>query len=190
MFLITGLGNPGEEYIKTRHNVGFLLLDKIAGDVSWQKDKYADAEYWQGDFEGSTTIFLKPLTFMNLSGKSVKEFMKKDGIDMNRFVVIHDDIDLPIGSFKISYDRGSGGHNGIKSIISDLEDNAFLRIRIGIAPVDEEGITHRPEDTANFVLKEFSKGDLEKVFALAPRIRAALQTFMEFGREVMMNKFN
>jgi PTH1 family peptidyl-tRNA hydrolase len=190
MFLIAGLGNPGEKYERTRHNVGFLMLDELAKGVSWNKDKYAQAEYIQKDFEGHTVLFVKPHTYMNLSGKAVREMMDRDDIDMNRVAVIYDDIALPIGSFKISHDRGSGGHNGLKSIISELEDKAFLRVRVGIAPVDEEGNVRRPEDTAGFVLKEFSKGDLDKSMALIPDIKEAIKTFMEFGREVAMNKYN
>jgi PTH1 family peptidyl-tRNA hydrolase len=190
MFLIAGLGNPGEKYVRTRHNVGFLLLDKTLQDPSWQKDKYAQAEYWSGDFEGFTAVFVKPHTYMNLSGKSVRELMDRDDIDMSRVVIIYDDIDIPVGEFKISHDRGSGGHNGLKSVISELDDKAFLRVRVGIAPVDGEGKAIRPADTASFVLKEFSKSDLEKIYALAPTIKNALKSFMEFGKEVAMNKFN
>lgn len=190
MFLIAGLGNPGEKYSRTRHNVGFLLLDELLKDVSWNKDKYANVEYWQGEFEGFTVLFAKPHTFMNLSGKSIRELIDRDDIDMNRVVVVYDDIALPLGTFKISFDRGAGGHNGLKSIIAELEDKAFLRIRVGIAPVDGEGNAIRPTDTAGYVLKEFSKSDLEKVRKLVPAIKDSLRTFMEFGKEVTMNKFN
>jgi PTH1 family peptidyl-tRNA hydrolase len=190
MFLIAGLGNPGEKYIRTRHNVGFLLLDEMLGDVSWNKDKYAEAEYWSGEFAGHTAVLVKPHTFMNLSGKSVKELMDRDDIDMSRVIVIYDDIDLPVGKFKLSFDRGSGGHNGLKSVISELDDKAFLRIRVGIAPIDNDGQAIRPADTASYVLKEFSKADLEKSLELTPKIKEAIKTFMEFGKEVAMNKFN
>ena len=190
MFLIAGLGNPGEKYERTRHNIGFLILDEMLGDTPWNKDKYAEAEYWSGDFSGHTALFVKPHTFMNLSGKAVREMMDRDDIDMSRVVIIYDDIDIPVGQFKISYDRGAGGHNGLKSVISELDDKAFLRVRIGIAPVDEEGRAIRPADTASFVLKEFSKDSLDRSLALAPKIKEAIKTFMEFGREVTMNKFN
>jgi PTH1 family peptidyl-tRNA hydrolase len=190
MFLIAGLGNPGEKYIRTRHNVGFLLLDEMLEDASWNKDKYAEAEYWSGDFAGHTAVLVKPHTFMNLSGKSVKELIDRDDIDMNRIVIMYDDIDLPVGKFKLSFDRGSGGHNGLKSVISELDDKAFLRIRVGIAPVDGEGNAIRPADTASYVLKEFSKADLDKILALAPAIKNAIKTWMGFGKEVAMNKFN
>ncbi|NCS99956.1 aminoacyl-tRNA hydrolase [Candidatus Parcubacteria bacterium] len=190
MFLIAGLGNPGEKYMRTRHNIGFLILDEIAGDISWNKDKYAQADYWSGEFLSHTAILVKPHTFMNLSGKAIKELMDRDGIDMNRLVVVYDDIDLPVGTFKLSFDRGAGGHNGLKSIISELEEKAFLRIRVGIAPVDEEGKAIRPTDTSSYVLKEFSKTDLDKDLALAKDIKEAIKTFMEFGKEVAMNKYN
>lgn len=207
MFLIVGLGNPGEKYVRTRHNAGFLVVDELLKDVSWNKDKYAEVDYWQGEFAGFTTLFVKPYTYMNLSGKAVREMMDRDDIDMNRLVVVYDDIDLPIGEYKISFDRGAGGHNGIKSVMSELEDKAFLRIRIGIAPTDDEAKTSkgsspdaskeasrgrviRPSDTASFVLKEFSKTDLEKIINLTPTIREILKTWMEFGKEVVMNKFN
>ncbi len=190
MFLIAGLGNPGEKYVRTRHNIGFLMLDEMWGEVSWNRDKYAEADYWQGDFEGHTAVLVKPHTYMNLSGKAVRELVDRDDIDMNRVIVIYDDIALPVGQFKISHDRGAGGHNGLKSVISELDDKAFLRVRIGIAPVDEEGRAIRPSDTAGFVLKEFSKDSLDRSLALAPKIKEAIKTFMEFGKEVAMNKYN
>ena len=85
MFLIAGLGNPGEKYMRTRHNVGFLILDELQKE-SWNKDKYAEAEYWQGEFAGHTTVFVKPHTFMNLSGRSIRELMDRDEIDMNSLI--------------------------------------------------------------------------------------------------------
>jgi PTH1 family peptidyl-tRNA hydrolase len=190
MFLIVGLGNPGEEYVRTRHNVGFFVLDALTGKADWQYDKYVKARYWKGEWGNTSVLFLQPHTFMNLSGEAVKAVLSKEDVSLDSVVVIYDDIDLPLGTYKISFDRGAGGHNGIKSMISSVGDSAFLRIRIGIAPVSEDGAVYKPKDTADFVLKEFSKGDIEKIESLIPSIKEALVVFMKDGKEVMMNKFN
>jgi len=190
MFLIVGLGNPGEEYVRTRHNAGFFVLDALVSKEDWQYDKYTKARYWKGSWGNASVLFLQPHTFMNLSGEAVKSALVKEDISLLDTVVIYDDIDVPLGSYKISFDRGAGGHNGIKSITSSVGDSAFLRIRIGIAPVDADGAMHKPNDTADFVLKEFSKADMEKVESLIPSIKQALEVFMKEGKEVMMNKFN
>jgi|SRR3989344_5908179 len=137
--LIIGLGNPGKKYENTRHNVGHMFIDELENKKL-------------GGF-----ILAKTETFMNLSGQSVKSLYTKYKIRDTRYiVVVHDDIDLPIGEFKIQQGRGAAGHKGVQSIINELGTKDFWRIRIGICPKDG-----KPENVENFVLQKFSKGEKE-----------------------------
>lgn len=140
MKLIVGLGNPGKEYENTRHNVGFLFIDKLSTEVDSQKN-----------------ILLKPQTFMNNSGMAVRtkiDFYKLSPADL---IVIHDDKDLLLGEYKIQKDRGAAGHNGVQSIIDHLGTRDFMRVRIGIAHEDKQTMG----DTADFVLNKFTKEEKE-----------------------------
>lgn len=198
MYLIGGLGNPGEKYKHSRHNVGFIILDEIV-KTSWVNDKYAKAFVFIDKLSNQEVCFVKPQNFMNNSGISIEHLKNKYEIATENILIIHDDIDLPFGSWKMVFDRGSGGHNGIKSIIEGLDTNKFVRIRVGIAPTDSLGNAIKPkpgffqsEKTAvsKFVLKDFSKNDLEKIKSLAPKIKEALEAFVSFGFEKATNKFN
>lgn len=193
MFLVVGLGNPGKKYTHSRHNVGFLLLDAM--NSSWEFDKYANAEI----IKEGTTIFAKPQTFMNQSGAAVNELAKRFEIVSEEVIVIHDDIDLPFGSIKIVFQSGAGGHNGVRSIADALGTNAFVRIKVGIAPTDSEGRAMKPKAgifqsqksaVARYVLKDFSGADVEKIKNLAPRVKAIIETILSDGREKAMNMFN
>lgn len=132
---IIGLGNPGEEYERTYHNVGFLALDSFAreGGPKWKKSSSGRFEYRA---DGPYT-FIRPLTYMNLSGDAVAECIRYFDTDKASLLVIHDDIDLPLGSYRFSRDRGSAGHRGVASIIAALGDAEFARLRIGIDPSAE-----------------------------------------------------
>lgn len=194
MHLIMGLGNPGEKYKNSRHNVGFILLEEIF-PTGFGGDKYAQAEV----LIDNDNIFVKPLTFMNNSGVSAKVLSDKHGIVSEHVIVIHDDIDLPFGAMKIVFNSGSAGHNGIKSIIDNLGTNKFIRIKIGIAPTDENGKAIKPKPgifgsqqsaVSKYVLKDFSKGDLEKIKKLAPAVKQVVETLARDGKEKAMNKFN
>jgi PTH1 family peptidyl-tRNA hydrolase len=133
MILIVGLGNPGRKYAKTRHNVGFRLIDTLKNEIS---DK--------------NIILFKPDTFMNNSGKTVKKELKYSKLNTQDLIVIHDDIDLPFGTIRVSKDSSSAGHKGVQSIIDELETKDFTRIRIGIKPLYEV-------DTTEFVLNKFTE---------------------------------
>ncbi|MCI8575524.1 MAG: aminoacyl-tRNA hydrolase [Bacilli bacterium] len=152
MKLVVGLGNPGEEYRSTRHNVGFMVLDSFLGDVLWQK-KF-NGEFYKTMIENEPVIFLKPLTFMNLSGQAVQQFAHYYHIDITDILIIHDDLDLPLGSYKLKRNSSSGGHNGLKSIISCLNSESFLRLKVGVT-------YQRGENTIDFVLGRFSKKEKE-----------------------------
>lgn len=197
MFLIAGLGNPGEKYKKTRHNAGFLILDFLYS--GFEGDKYADAKVKKDTIESKEVIFVKPETFMNDSGKSVSFLAEKYEIPNENILVIYDDIDLPLGEVRISFDRGDGGHNGIKSIVSQIGTKAFTRVRVGIAPKDEDGKAIKPKGgfftpasraVSNFVLKDFSATDLEKIKDLSSKVEKIIKTFVKEGREKVMNEHN
>ncbi len=193
MHLIVGLGNPGDKYKNSRHNVGFILLDDIVSD--WTSDKYSNSLI----SKNSESIFVKPQTFMNNSGSSVKHLSEKFPVPSENVVVIHDDIDLPFGSKKIVFESGAGGHNGVGSIIDNLGTNKFIRIKVGIAPTDADGRAIKPKPgifqsqksaVAKYVMKDFSKGDQDKLKALAKEIRSAIEIIVKDGRQVAMNRFN
>ena len=149
MKLIVGLGNPGKKYEKTRHNVGFMILDELAEDAHWGKSKSVKAEYIKISLEGHNVELFKPQTFMNESGKAVAMAASKNGVKPENILIIHDDIDIPLGEIKIQTDRGAAGHNGIKSIIQHLGTQDFTRIRVGVKP------SRQVSDTSKFVLGRF-----------------------------------
>lgn len=182
MMYIIGLGNPGKEYELTRHNVAWLLLDAVAGNFEY--DKYINARVATATLAGSDFTFLKPETFMNNSGEVVPHLLKK-GMTSEELVVVQDDIDLPLGSFRISYDRGDGGHNGIKSIVAVLGTKEFLRIRVGISMKDEEGILRKPN-----VLGKFSEEEMNKLVEVKKTFKELLETLAKDGKGKAMTEFN
>ena len=133
MKLVVGLGNPGEEYEETRHNTGWIMLDFILGNKDWKPANGTKLLYYKDSIGGKPTEYIKPTTFMNNSGVAVSFVKEKHNLKLTDIVVIYDDVDLPIGKMKISYDRSSGGHNGLGSIIKALKSEEFIRIRIGIS---------------------------------------------------------
>lgn len=148
MKLIVGLGNPGKEYENTRHNVGFEVIDHLVNGNIFSS-KFNGLYYKDGD-----VIYLKPQTFMNLSGNCVVQFKNYFKIDGKDILIIHDDLDLPLGSAKIKFSSGSGGDNGVKSIIESLATNNFGQYKIGIS-------NNKNIDTKDYVLGKFSKNERE-----------------------------
>ena len=177
MKLIVGLGNPGKEYSKTRHNVGFLTLDSYLGTVKW-KNKYNGLYY-----EASNVIYLKPQTYMNLSGNCIRDFVNFYKIDVNDVLIIQDDLDLPLFSYKLKYKSSSGGHNGIKSIISNLGTDSVPRLKIGIA--NDKSI-----DTKDYVLGKFSKKDIEEFNKLCDTTKEIIDCFIDNDIEECMRRYN
>lgn len=175
MKIVVGLGNPGEEYEKTRHNAGRILVDLIEDKI-----------------EGLKIKFIKPDTFMNHSGKAVAPFIKTKK-DLENLIVIYDDIDLPLGKIKISYNRSSGGHNGLQSIIKAVKSEEFVRIRIGLAPSTPSGKTKKPQGeqaVLKFLLGEFKKPELETLKKLSKKIAEAVEMIFTEGREKAMSLYN
>lgn len=159
MKLIIGLGNPGKKYAKTRHNVGFMVLDTLAkqlgADFKFQKKFQAEIAMIKNGKEEN--ILIKPQTFMNLSGEAVRAVMDFYKIKIKDIVVVHDDKDILFGEVKYQTDKSAAGHNGIKSLIEHLGTQNFDRVRVGVAWKDKQ----KMGDTANFVLMNFTKTELD-----------------------------
>jgi len=182
--LIVGLGNPGKQYAHTRHNVGFEVLDELArrAAVEFRKPWLAKAETAQTVLAGQPVLLAKPVTFMNLSGEAVAPLARKRGLEPADVVVVSDDIELPVGRLRIRAHGGSGGHNGLKSVIEQLGSEEFARVRVGIG--------RSAGDATGHVLGRFSA---EERRALEPVIAAAadaVEGILRDGAEVAMNKFN
>jgi len=157
MFLICGLGNPGKEYINTRHNVGFNLIDKISSYYNFYPLKKDNKkEVLKGLINNHSCLLMKPLNFMNLSGQPVQEIMNFYKIGKNKLYVIHDDIDLELGKIKFKLGGGNGGHNGLLSI-DEMIGNEYYRLRIGI---DHPGLK---DMVSNYVLNKFNKEEINVI---------------------------
>ncbi len=159
MKLIVGLGNPGNEYEMTRHNAGFIALDKMIEqeNLSRKKSDKLQADTFDFKIGRNKIILAKPLTFMNDSGRSVQSLINFYRIMAKDLIVVHDDKDIPVGEIRVQVNRGPAGHNGIKSIIENIGTQDFTRIRIGVGPADKEKI----EIISNFVLNKFTKEEFK-----------------------------
>lgn len=194
MHYIVGLGNPGKEHKDTRHNVGFTILESFVASnslPSFHESKKYSGLYSEGALEGNEVALLLPTTFMNASGSAVIKLVPKEKIE--NLVVVYDDIDLGLGDIKISYGRGDGGHNGIKSLIEKLGTSNFTRIRVGIAQKSMwTGKLKRPkgEVMAKFVLGEFSSSEKKVLEEVIKKVHEALKVFVEKGKDATMNQFN
>jgi len=175
MKLVVGLGNPGKEYENTRHNAGRIVVGMIEKKLNDNKIK-----------------FFTPDNFMNNSGKAVVFFIKNKK-DLKDLIVIYDDIDLPIGRMKISFNRSSGGHNGLGSIIRALKSEEFLRIRIGISPETPSGKIRKPKGekaVLNFLLGEFKKSELDELKKLSKKVAEVVEIIFSEGKEKAMSLYN
>jgi len=172
MKLIVGLGNPGDKYKKTRHNLGFLVVDYLAAGEKWKKSKKANCLYIRKQIGPEEVELIKPLTFMNNSGKTVNHIQKKHRIKPENILIIHDEIDLPLGEIRIQQGRGPAGHKGVQSIINQLGTKDFVRLRIGIRPTNQETIV----DTEKFVLEKFTPAEEETVQATMKKAVQMIRT--------------
>lgn len=185
MYLVVGLGNPGLEYAKTRHNVGFMYLDYLASrhNVSFNDSKW-QAQTASLKVFGQSLTLVKPETYMNRSGMSVSRIAAFYKIAPGNIIVIHDDLDLPVGRVKLMNDRGAGGHNGIRSLIEQLSAKDFPRFKVGIG---------RPQNAMpveKYVLAAFSGDDLERIEEVFVDIDNGLQLIIEKGLLSAMNQVN
>ena len=194
MYYVVALGNPGEKYENTRHNVGFLLLGYLVtefGLPSAESRMPYEGLYTKGKIGKEEVVCLFPTTFMNNSVLAVKKLVPK--AEAEKLIVIYDDVDLPFGKIKVSKDRGDGGHNGIKSIIQHLDTKDFVRVRIGIAPVNNEtGLPVRPVGSGlgNYVLNKFSERELEELDKTKVEVKGLIEMILTEGVAKAMNKFN
>jgi PTH1 family peptidyl-tRNA hydrolase len=185
--LIVGLGNPGEEYAQTRHNLGFMLIDKLAHDEGISVNRReCSSLVGRGEIEGTRTKLAKPQTFMNLSGHAVACLLAKVESESpsEQLVVISDDLALPLGKVRIRERGSAGGHNGLKSIIASIGTNEFIRLRIGIQP------EHPISDSKRFVLDTFSRSDRPIVEETLEQSAKAIRTIIRDGALKAMSEFN
>lgn len=171
-YIIVGLGNPGEEYENSRHNVGRMFVASFK--------------------ENSNVKIVLPDTFMNKSGLEVKKYVTSVK-NAERLIVVHDDLDLPIGRFKISFGRGSGGHKGIESIVRSIKTKDFARVRIGISPTTPSGKLKKPKGDKkvhDFILGNFTKKEMETLKKMKKKVNDALSMIIKEGRAKAMNTYN
>lgn len=185
MFLIVGLGNPGEKYERTRHNCGFLVVDELAQRANRViKIREGQALTAKATLGGIETLLVKPQTFMNLSGVAVAALMKKYEIKADSILIISDDAALPLGKIRLRREGSAGGQNGLKSIIKETGTSSFARLRIGIAP------DHPVHNLADFVLGEFSKSEREILNEMINTAADAVEVLLQDGIAAAMSKYN
>jgi len=193
MKLIVGLGNPSKAYAHNRHNVGFRCLNYFAKLHSIRFDrKQCQAKVGIAEMEGERLLLAKPRTFVNLSGKAVGCLVRKHDIPLSDLLIIYDDLDLPLGRIRLRPSGSSGGHKGMKSIISALGSEDFPRIRVGIGrPIQSEELANANEDViVNYVLGDFTLEEEEMVKPVIIKVAEAIDCFLNQGIEVAMARFN
>ncbi|HOX91104.1 MAG TPA: aminoacyl-tRNA hydrolase [Candidatus Paceibacterota bacterium] len=193
--IIVGLGNPGSEYSKSRHNTGRIILETIADkfDFSlWKNESKYKLERSKGDINGRKFDFILPNTFMNNSGNAVAVFIK-DKKKLRDLVVIYDDIDLPFGSYKISFNKSSGGHKGLESIIKKVKSKEFVRIRVGISSKTSKGRAKKPkgeEAVLKYLLGNFKEDELKELKKISKEIALVLELISKEGKDKAMSVYN
>ena len=189
MKVILGLGNPGREYAATRHNVGWWLIDHLA-DVwhfdRWKKD--AESRIANGSVGGVKVRLVKPQTYMNLSGQALRKYARRPLWSPKDLLVVVDEVQLPVGRFRIRSRGSAGGHNGLKSVEQALGSPDYARLRIGVGPSEERKGIYK--DLADFVLAPFARDEREDVLALLPPLTATVETWLHEGAEKAMNLHN
>ena len=190
MKVIVGLGNPGREYAATRHNVGWWLIDHLA-DVwhfdAWKKD--GESHVTNGTVGGVKVRLVKPQTFMNLSGQALKNYVRRPFWSAAKdLLVVVDEVQLPVGRFRIRTRGSAGGHNGLKSVEHALGSQEYARLRIGVGPSEERKGIYK--DLADFVLAPFARDERDDVLSLLPPLTATVETWLKDGVEKAMNLHN
>jgi len=186
MYLVVGLGNPGREYEMTRHNIGFEVIDYIAdkNNIKVKKLKFKSL-YEKTSLYGEDVILIKPQTYMNLSGESVRDFANFYKIKPENIIIISDDINLDQGRIRIRKGGSAGGHNGLKSIIYQLNSDQFIRIRVGVGKKK-----HENQDLADFVLSRFTKEQIPILEKAIINTEGAISEIINKNAESAMNKYN
>ena len=184
MKLIVGLGNPGKEYENTRHNIGFMILDNYVNNKNLGLFKYKDnGLFLKTKIKGEDIIFLKPQSYMNLSGEIVRRYVDFYKIDINDILIISDDLDLSFGNFKLKSTGSSGGHNGLKNIELHLSTRNYKRFKIGISNCKDI-------DTKDYVLGKLSKEEQNKLNEIEDVSNNVLDDYLELDFSTLMNKYN
>lgn len=186
MKLVVGLGNPGADYSRTRHNLGFMVMDEISRGwgVKFRRHSRSNSLKAEFDFNGQPVILVKPQTFMNLSGGAVAQVIRSYGIKLQDILVVCDDIRLELGSIRIREKGSAGGHNGLVSIIEALGSDGFARLRAGVSCLDVHG------DLSRYVLAEFPQKDRPALREGISQAVEAVETWIEEGIEKTMSRFN
>ena len=194
-YIIVGLGNPGEEYTNTRHNTGRIVLEVIRTTYrfpDWEKSDKYKALVSEGKIKKEKVMLVEPETFMNKSGAAVKPLVtsKKKAESL---LVIHDDLDIPIGSAKMSFNKSSGGHRGVESVIKAIKTEMFTRIRVGISPATLSGKLKKPRGEKAVeatILGEFKKSEMDALKKVLKKTTDVIFTLVTFGLEKAMSEFN
>ena len=179
MKLIIGLGNPGREYATTRHNIGFMAIDKLCSSF---KNKF-NGLYGEVIINGEKIILLKPLSYMNLSGEVIRKYVDYYNIDIDNILVICDDLDMDVGKIRLRSKGSSGGHNGLKNIILHLGTDNFKRLKIGIS-------NKKDIDTKDYVLGKFNRDDKKIIDKSLDKINDIINDFITLSFEQLMSKYN
>lgn len=184
-WIVVGLGNPGEKYEDTRHNAGAMVVHKLAERVGGKlKSHRSGCLVAEGSLAGSRVVIARPTSFMNESGRPVRKLMDFYKAPLERLVVVHDEIDIPFGEIRLKAGGGTAGHNGLRSLVSHLGSNEFLRVRVGVS---------RPrgrDATVGHVLDRFSGAERKELPDLLERAADAVERIIEVGAERAMNEFN
>ena len=186
MKMIVGLGNPGKQYENTRHNIGFMALDRLADSygVSWSQETKFQAKVASAMVDGEKILLVKPMTYMNESGQAVEKMSQYYKIDPDNMLIIYDDLDLPTGKLRLRQSGSAGGHNGIKSIISHLGTSNFKRIRTGIDRPDKQSVV-------DYVLGELRRDEQDKLSSSFDYIQSAIDLWLQSNDfNQVMNRFN
>lgn len=182
MKLIVGLGNPGKKYENTRHNCGFKVIDYYVTNNNLNYKNKFNSEYCEQNIENEKILLVKPNTYMNNSGDAVVQFVKYFNIDISNILIIYDDVDFEVGTFKIKANGSSGGHNGINDIINKLRSKKISRVRIGISK--------NKNNLVDYVLDKFSHEDIKKIDSILPKISCIIEDFAKYDINKLMEKYN
>lgn len=184
MKLVVGLGNPGKQYEKTRHNIGFMAVDKLAEDLQITIDKSKfNGLYNEAVIENEKIIILKPQSYINLSGEVISSFVNYYKIDINDILIIVDDMDLEAGLYKLKYKGGSAGHNGLKNIEQHLKTQEYKRMKIGISH-------NNLPDSKDYVLGKITPDQMEKIMPILEKVPSIINDFVKLPFDHVMSKYN
>jgi len=194
-YIIAGLGNPGEEYKNTRHNAGRMVLELLQSKndlPEWKENKKSQALVTKGAIGKQKVTLVMPETFMNKSGESLKTLVTSPK-SAEKLIVVHDDLDLPVGTIKVSFNRGPGGHKGLESVIKGVKTEKFARVRVGISPEAAKGGVKKPSHEKiieNFIVDPFKPAELVEIKKVVKRATEAVEAILNDGIEKAMGEFN